>query len=93
VREPVLLPAVADIGNLGLRVPETSPAMARTMDPWVRSALVTGAADAERPVKLMLDGLTLSLDHAAPQRADLVPRADGARSYSLYAEDAFLAGG
>ena len=92
-RESQIAPAAVDSGNLGLRVPESSLAMTRTMDPWVHAALVDGKPDAEQPVKLTLGGLTLTLDHAAPQRADLVPRADGARTYSLYAEHAVIAAG
>jgi len=83
--------AIADIGDLPLRIPENSKAMARVVDPWVHSALVDGAVNAEQPVKLTVGSFVLTFDHAAPDRADLVPRADGARTYSLYAEHAGVA--
>jgi hypothetical protein len=67
--------------------------MTRVLDPWVRGALVDGKPDAEQPVTVTAGPITLTLDHAAPQRADLVPRADGARTYSLYAEHAVIAAG
>jgi hypothetical protein len=63
------------------------------IDPWVHSALVTGGAAAAQPVKLTVGSLTLTFDRAAPDRADLVPRADGARTYSLYTEHAVVAAG
>jgi hypothetical protein len=91
VRDAQVQGTAADIGNLPLRVPENSKAMTLILDPWVHSALVDGGADVEKSVKLSLGGLALTFDRSAPQRADLVPRADGARTYSLYAEHAVLA--
>ena len=90
-RDSLVQGAAVDIGNLPLRVPENSKAMTTTLDPWVHAALVDGGAGAEKPVKLSLGGLALTFDRSAPQRADLVPRADGARTYSLYAEHAVIA--
>ena len=52
-----------------------------------------GPYEYTKAVKLTVGRLVLTLDHAAPDRADLVPRADGARTYALYAEHAGIVAG
>jgi hypothetical protein len=93
LRESATVRSTVDIGDLPLRIPEDSKAMSRVVDPWAQSALLNGGVNAEQTVKLTVGRLVLTLDHAAPDRADLVPRADGARTYSLYAEHAGIVAG
>jgi hypothetical protein len=81
------------IGDLPIRVPEApSTAGSAGIADWAHAVLVDGmtAAAYDRPVAVALNGLTLALGNAGPDRADLVPRADGARTYDLYAESAGL---
>jgi hypothetical protein len=82
-----------DLGDLPIRVAET-PGTLKSADvaAWAQEVLVNGqtGADQERPVTVSVSGLTLALGNTAPDRADLVPRADGARTYDLYAETAGL---
>lgn len=81
------------IGDLPIRVSETpSTAGSAAIADWAHSALVDGKTGPayDRRVSVALNGLTLTLGNAGPERADLVPRADGARGYVLYAESAAL---
>jgi hypothetical protein len=79
-----------EIGDLPIRVPEADRKSPDTaLVPWADATLNKGAAD-ERPVTVSIAGLTLTLDHAGIARADLAPRADGARSYDLYSEHAVI---
>jgi hypothetical protein len=92
-RDVTLLHTV-DIGDLPIRVRAGAPASVRSADVagWAQGVLVEGKTgpDQERPVTVTVGGLTLTLGNAAPDRADLVPRADGALTYDLYAESAGL---
>ena len=80
----------AELSLLPLRVPEASAVT--TMDPWLQSFLVQGKSgqEFEQPASLSLDGLALSFDRTGPARGDLAPRADNARTYSLYMERAAI---
>jgi hypothetical protein len=84
-------PGRAHFSQLPLRVAEASAVA--IMDPWLQSFLVQGKSgqDYERNATLDLGGLKLTFDRTGPARGDLAPRADGARTYSLYAERAALA--
>jgi hypothetical protein len=80
----------AKLGLLPLRVPEVSAVA--TMDPWLQAFLVQGknGQEYEQTAVLNLGTFRLMLDHTGPARGDLAPRADGARSYSLYMERAAI---
>jgi hypothetical protein len=81
-----------DVGNLPLRMTDKSATL--IMDPWLQSFLVqgqSGDADERSAVLALRDGkpggrLELRFDHAGPAKGDLATRADGNRSYTLYAE-------
>jgi hypothetical protein len=81
-----------DVGNLPLRV--TNRGATLTMEPWLQSFLVRGQngdADERSVVVALTDGqlrgrLELRFDHAGLSTGDLAARADGNRSYTLYAE-------
>jgi hypothetical protein len=78
-------PPEVKLGALAVRVPEPAkPTAVLPMDAWVQSALIQGADD-QRPVTVALPGLQLSIEGAGLARADLAPRADGNRSYELFA--------
>jgi hypothetical protein len=82
---PQAKPTIAD---LPLRAAEARIA---PIDAWMQAQFVDGMVD-ERPFALTLgDGqsaLDLKLGHTAMAKGDLVPRADGTRAYTLYAETA-----
>jgi hypothetical protein len=90
----VTLAHTVDIGDLPIRVRDGALRTAKSSDiaGWAQGVLVEGKTgpDQERPVTVTVGSLTLSLGNAAPDRADLVPRADGALTYDLYAESAGL---
>jgi hypothetical protein len=81
-----------DVGDLPLRV--TNRGATLTMEPWLQSFLVQGRngdADERSVVVTLTDGnvggrLELQFDHAGLATGDLAARADGNRSYTLYAE-------
>jgi hypothetical protein len=77
------------VGDLPIAVPELAKTAVTVMDPWVQSAMVDMTASAQ-PVTVQLGGISLALDRSAPDRADLAPRADGTRTYDLFAERAQL---
>jgi hypothetical protein len=92
-------PPVVKLGTLAVRVPEP----AKPMDAWVQSGLIQGRKD-QRPVTVALPGLgvaaaagvaplQLSFESAGLARADLAARADGNRSYDLFADSASIAAG
>jgi hypothetical protein len=80
----------AKLGLLSLRMPEATAAA--SMDPWLQSFLVMGknGHDDEQTAVLNLGGLKLMFDHVGLARGDFAPRADGARTYSLYMERAAI---
>lgn len=93
LREAV--PQSVDVGDLPLAVAEpASPTgkvpPADAVATWAQNVLANGRSD-ERPVDVTLSGVTLALGNTAPDRADLVARADGTRTYDLYADTAGLA--
>jgi hypothetical protein len=84
-----------EIGDLSVRVPDL--AAPKLIEPWFQSFLSGNTGDEnERPLVLSLTDptgrvlLQLSLAQTGLSRGDLVPRADGTRSYSLYSEAATL---
>jgi hypothetical protein len=79
-----------DVGDLPIRVAATT-AKSADVAGWAQGVMLNGRMD-ERPVTVSVGGMTLTLGGAAPHRADLVPRADGALTYDLYAETAGLTG-
>jgi hypothetical protein len=93
-RDAVIVPHTVDVGDLPIRVAESTGKAAQGADVagWAQGVLVDGKID-ERPVTVSVSGLTLTLGNAGPDRADLAARADGSRGYDLYAETAGLASG
>jgi len=89
VRDGMGQPTPGEIGNVALRVPE--PRIA-TLDGFMRSFLIDGkTADTdERTLVVSLgdvkSAVDLTFEHTGLVKGDLAPRADGARSYELYAE-------
>jgi hypothetical protein len=79
-----------DVGDLPIRVAATT-AKSADVAGWAQGVMTNGRMD-ERAVTVSVSGMTLTLGNAAPHRADLVPRADGALTYDLYAETAGLTG-
>lgn len=82
---------IVDVGNLPLRVPEKDAAL--KLAPWLQSFLVEGnttTADERSVMVSLTDGKTenleLRFDYAGLAEGDLTARADGSRSYTLYAE-------
>jgi hypothetical protein len=87
---PVTASGRAHFSLLPLRVPEATAVA--TMDPWLQAFLVQGknGQEYEQSAILSLGPLQLALDRVGPARGDLAPRADNARTYSLYIERAAI---
>jgi hypothetical protein len=87
----VTLAHTVDVGDLPIRVRDGALRTTKSADVagWAKNVLTNGQLD-ERPVTVSVGAVTLTLGNAAPDRADLVPRADGALTYDLYAESASL---
>ncbi len=99
-RIPTVNAAVLHIGDLAVRIPDSSTTSANDMAALMTSFLIQGNNTASDEVDTSVqfgDGhgvnMTFTLEHGGPFAGDFAPRADGSRAYSMFGDAATLVQG